>query len=188
MSSSLRGTRLIFPVTYLSSNAWDYSDIHQHSAAILQKQTHLLAVNALWSKLKGCCFNCLKSGHALKDCKVDRACAHCGRKGSHHRSLCNTLFEQSASSQIISSESSSAESKPEGAMVASTNQVLIQTATVTVRNRKQSSSTLVRLILDSGSQRSFITEKLANVLQLTLDRTETISCYLLLPSLQQSVL
>ena len=45
--------------------------------------------------LKGCCFNCLKSGHVLKDCKIDRACAHCGRKGSHHRSLCNTLFQQS---------------------------------------------------------------------------------------------
>jgi len=33
--------------------------------------------------------NCLKSGHVLKDCKVDRACAHCGKKGSHHRNLCN---------------------------------------------------------------------------------------------------
>jgi len=60
-------------------------------------------------------------------------------------------------------------------MVASTNQVLMQTATVTVRNRKQSSSTSVRLILDSGSQRPYITEKLANVLQLTLDRTEKLS-------------
>ena len=37
-------------MTYLSTNAWDHSDIHQH---ILQQQTQapLLAVNALWSKI-----------------------------------------------------------------------------------------------------------------------------------------
>ena len=78
------------------------------------------SLQARKEKLKGCCFNSLRSGHVLKDCKVDRACAHCGKKGSHHRSLCNTLFQQSTSPQIISAESSSAEYKPEGAMVAST--------------------------------------------------------------------
>ena len=62
-------------------------------------------------KLKGCCFNCLKNGHVLKTCKVDRACAHCGKKGSHHRSLCSTLFQQPPSPQIISAEGP----KPEGA-------------------------------------------------------------------------
>ena len=122
-------------------------------------------------KLKGCCFNCLKNGLVLKDCKVDRACAHCGKKGSHHRSLCSTLFQQPPSPQIISAEGP----KPQGAMVASTNQVLMQTATVTVRNTKDNSSVSVRLILDSGSQRSYITESLAKGLQLTLDRTDKLS-------------
>ena len=45
-------------------------------------------------KLKGCCYNCLKKGHSLKDCTRERACAHCGKKKSHHRSLCNSLFKQ----------------------------------------------------------------------------------------------
>ena len=129
------------------------------------------SLQARKEKLKGCCFNCVKSGHVLKDCKVDRACAHCGRKDSHHRSLCNTLFQQPPSPQIISAESS----KTEGAMIASTNQVLMQTATVTVKNRKHNSSASVRLVLDSGSQRSYITEKLAKVLKLTLDQTEKLS-------------
>jgi len=66
-------------------------------------------------------------------------------------------------------------SKPEGAMIASTNQVLMQTATVTVKNRKHSSSALVCLILDLGSQRSYVTEKLANELKLTLDQSEKLS-------------
>ena len=60
-------------------------------------------------------------------------------------------------------------------MIASTNQVLMQTATVTVKNRKHNSSASVRLVLDSGSQRSYITEKLAKVLKLTLDQTEKLS-------------
>ena len=54
-------------------------------------------------------------------------------------------------------------------MIASTNQVLMQTATVTVKNRKHNLSASVRLVLDSGSQRSYITEKLAKVLKMTLD-------------------
>ena len=45
----------------------------------------------------------------------------------------------------------------------------MQMATMTVKNRKHNSSASVRLVLDSGSQRSYITEKLAKVLKLTLD-------------------
>ena len=60
-------------------------------------------------------------------------------------------------------------------MVASTNQVLMQTATVIVRNTKDNSLVSVHLILDSGSQRSHITESLAKGLQLTLDQTEKLS-------------
>ena len=60
-------------------------------------------------------------------------------------------------------------------MIASTDQVLMQTATVTVKNKRHNSTASVRLVLDSGSQRSYITEKLAKVLKLTLDRTEKLS-------------
>jgi len=78
-------------------------------------------------------------------------------------------------------------SKPEGAMIASTNQVLMQTATVTVKNRKHSSSTSVRLILDSGSQRSYITQKLAKELKLTLDQSEKLSVVTLGSSRPKSI-
>ena len=54
-------------------------------------------------------------------------------------------------------------------MVASSNQVLMQTATAVVENSQGTSSVSVRLILDSGSQRSYITDKLAKGLKLTVD-------------------
>ena len=81
------------------------------------------------------------------------------------------LFQLPPSPQILGAESF----KPEGAMIASTHQVLMQTATVTVKNRKHNSSASVCLVLDSGYERSYITEKLARVLKLTLDRTEKLS-------------
>jgi len=33
----------------------------------------VITLEARKEKLKGCCFNCLKSGHVLKDSKVDRS-------------------------------------------------------------------------------------------------------------------
>lgn len=63
----------------------------------------------------------------------------------------------------------------EGTTVPSTNQVLMQTATTMVKNPQRDLSVSVHLILDSGSQRSYITEKLAKGLNLTLDSTENLS-------------
>ena len=83
-----------------------------------------------------------------------------GKELSQHRSMCNTLLQQSASLT---------ESKPEGAMVASTNQVLMQMATVTVKNRKQTCWHQCDLYL---IQVIHYRETIVKVLQLTLDRTE----------------
>ena len=60
-------------------------------------------------------------------------------------------------------------------MMASSNQVLMQTATVVVKNSQGNSSVSVRLILDSGSQSSYITKSLAKGLKLTIDPTEKLS-------------
>ena len=51
----------------------------------------------------------------------------------------------------------------------------MQTATTTVRILQDNSAVSIRLILDSGSQRSYITEKLAKGLKLPLDQTEKLS-------------
>ena len=53
-------------------------------------------------------------------------------------------------------------------MLASDNQVQIQTATVIVKDVSASSLKSVRVVLDSGSQRTYITEKLAKYLSLEL--------------------
>ena len=85
-------------------------------------------------KLKGCCYNCLKKGHSLKECTRDRTHAHCGKRKSHHRSLCNSLFRLQATEQTTEAQNISVSEGSDSALVASNSQVMMQTATVTVKN------------------------------------------------------
>ena len=102
----------------------------------------------------------------------NKICAHCGKKNEHHRSLCPTLFANKNSSSSLSSVEDVADNNPTG--VASTN-VLMQTAITTVKNTVGNCSKLVRLLLDSGSQRTYITEKLAKGIKLKLGTSESFS-------------
>ena len=122
-------------------------------------------------KLKGSCYICLKKGHLSKNCAKEKICAHCGKKNDHHRSLCPTLFPNSDSSGLSSIEDTVEAKLNE---VTKTN-VLMQTATTTVKNVQGSSSMPVRLILDSGSQRTYVTEKLAKEIKLNLGPPESLS-------------
>lgn len=38
----------------------------------------------------------------MRECTRDGACAHCGQRKSHHRCLCNQLFQQTTEVQNIS--------------------------------------------------------------------------------------
>ena len=110
-----------------------------------------------------------------RNCKRNRVCAHCGERNQHHRSLCPTLFVKSKTSSGLSSIiDNEAETQLTDTGTTKTN-VLLQTATTVVKNTHGESSTSVRLILDSGSQRTYITERLAKELKLELSSPENIS-------------
>lgn len=124
--------------------------------------------------MKGCCYNCLKRGHSLKDCTRDRACAHCGRKKSHHCSLCNNLFRQQTAEQTTEAQNISVNENTDSALVASSSHIMMQSATVTVKN-SQDDTIKIRLILDSGSQRSYITKQVVVKLKLPFESIEKLS-------------
>ena len=68
----------------------------------------------------------------MKDCTRDRACAHCGRKKSHHRRLCNSLFrqqptEQTTTGQTTETQTISVSEDTDSSLVASSSQVMMQT-------------------------------------------------------------
>ena len=125
-------------------------------------------------KIKGQCFICLKPGHHQKDCKANKVCVHCQQTNKHHRSLCiNKFQEKPAETAHVVTETISPVT--ENTLLTSDEQVLMQTATVEVENLEKSGKQTIRLLLDTGSQRSYITEQLADKLQLPIKGSETLT-------------
>ena len=129
-------------------------------------------------QLKDSCFKCLKTGHIAKDCKKGNVCVHCGEVNDHHRSLCTKKFTSNVSSAHLSKEIDELSEKSacadEGALVSSGEMVLMQTAKTEIKSPNRSKCEQVRILLDSGSQRTYVTEKLADRLQLTRESEEEI--------------
>lgn len=129
-------------------------------------------------QLKDSCYRCLKVGHVSKECKKSKTCVYCGEINSHHRSLCPQKFKRKISSAHLSGEISDLTEQSacanENVLISSGEVVLMQTATCQINNPANSKSDIIRLILDSGSQRTYITEKLAEQLQLTRENEEEI--------------
>lgn len=127
-------------------------------------------------QLKDSCYRCLKVGHLSKECKKTKTCVYCGEINIHHRSLCPQKFKTKVSSAHMSGEitdiSEAAVCFSENNLVSAGEMVLMQTAKSEVRNPLNSKSDMVRILLDSGSQRTYITEKLAEQLQLTREKEE----------------
>ena len=123
--------------------------------------------------MKGLCYKCLQKGHLLKDCKRERPCTHCNRT-NHHWRLCQKLFNVSSNTPSESQNVSNVIDDKE-MMLTSGSQVQMQTAISMIKNLSGNTSTSVHMILDSGSQRTYVTETLAEKLHLQLNSPERLS-------------
>ena len=117
------------------------------------------------------CFNCLKRGHTSKDCMAKGRCRTCKRK--HHTSLCFGISHQSKQTNTNDHKSPDLEDT-HVKYTPTSNPVLLKTAVGKVQCNGK--ITNVNILLDEGSQRSFITEEIAKKLTLNRDtcRKETI--------------
>lgn len=121
---------------------------------------------------EGRCYNCTRKGHMGRECKVTSKCTKC--QGRHHTSIC-TKGTQSAAPVAKPSSKGGLNPKaepfggPEAASlyVESGQMILLQTAKAVVYNPENPSiQTDARVILDSGSQRSYISSRLKKRLSL----------------------
>ena len=148
-------------------------------------------------KIRGSCFICLKQGHKTNDCTLTKACFYCGQVNSHHRSLCPqkfghirnepahlveelTLQEEECTSkdEMVTSSNMVQEIgySNENVLVSSGETVLMQTAMSSVKNPRDNMMTqTVRILLDTGSHRTYITESLAKELNLKSGRVTDLS-------------
>ena len=127
------------------------------------------------------CFNCLNSGHRVVNCRCKSCCTKCKRK--HHTSICNKqtrpvqqVSEQTASQASIAAAADRAiPLDPTAASwvgnVQSDSKVALQTALAVVDDKKERT---VRVLFDSGSQKSFVTAKTVQGLRLKAVRKEKV--------------
>ena len=145
----------------------------------------------------GRCFTCLRRGHISRDCRSKGKCTKCS--GRHHVSIC---MRGSGSSSHMSSNPAGTVTpgqptkdpltstnkhglNPEAAAYKSTstslyvdasNTVLLQTAQTVVYNLTAPQSPLqVRAILDSGSQKSYVTSRVKDALSLKPEGEQRVS-------------
>ena len=137
-----------------------------HIAKHCTKYKTLAARQAI-IKQNALCFSCLTKGHMSRDCT--RVCAFCKRK--HHISICNDpkfdrKFARNERSHAPREHSDERE-KPSMTVAAlgQTDAILLQTARTRCR-APDGKTKNVNMLFDKGSQRTYITERLADEMHL----------------------
>lgn len=113
------------------------------------------------------CFNCLKPNHVVRACNNKGKCQRCSRQ--HHTSLCSQEQVSSTSESESSTQQSAKASTSSTNMYVNTEtSILLQTCIAQASlDSCQGQTQLVRVLLDSGSQRTYITQQLKDKLNLT---------------------
>ena len=119
-----------------------------HSTVDCTKEQDVSAKRALLKKNWGC-FVCLRKGHTARQCRKFKRCTHC--HGKHHPTICTQEAKPPEQMETPSLTATSIGKK--GA------NVLLQTAQAVVCNRDNGKRLRVRILLDNGSQRSYISEE-----------------------------
>lgn len=135
----------------------------QHTSTNCHVVTNRAARQDILRK-QGRCFICLRKNHLARDCESKGSCFKCSRR--HHVSLCDNL------SRIPPVPESAA--KTNTLQVSSQDNILLQTAQAFVGVENPRSGVRVRLIFDSGSQRSYITQRIRSQLKLETTRKESL--------------
>ncbi|CAB4025471.1 PREDICTED: uncharacterized protein LOC107334226, partial [Paramuricea clavata] len=138
-------------------------------------------------KRQGRCFLCLRKGHRINQCTSNKRCRKC--PGKHHQSICE--FNSSRPPQDPSSqppENKPGQASTTGAVVnessngttttsvtRSQTRVLLQTARTYAYSNEGSEVLPVRVLIDTGSQRSYVTTGLQQKLGLKPIKKESLN-------------
>ena len=156
------------PIKCVYCNALHYSASCDKVRDVKERKDHLIKT--------GRCFNCLKANHKTRECLSTKTCRLCHQK--HHQSICNSLSQQVE--PFVPSSLPPVSLPTDGSVATSNNTssnknaktVLLQTARAVAYNHDTESSSRVRILFDSGSQRSYVTEQLCSRLKLRPVSTE----------------
>ncbi|XP_058805274.1 uncharacterized protein LOC131672213 [Phymastichus coffea] len=113
-------------------------------------------------KENNCCFKCLIPNHRSSKCKVKITCAWCGNR--HSILVCPDLNKESNSEKPQKSDTSEKSERPEQnlASFCSSPDVYLQTLRVVLYS--ETKQKVARVVIDQGSQRSYIRFDVAKLL------------------------
>ena len=149
-----------------------HSSVDCHTVTSLDDRRQIL-------KTSGRCFNCLIKGHIGRKCHSSPQCQTCNRK--HHPSICDqsaAVYQNSPSSStntVVSTINPDASPllSPTMNVLSPTGRkcVLLQTARALICNPKTPDSPVeLRILLDGGSQQSYMTERARRALKVDSER------------------
>ena len=136
------------------------------------------------------CYNCLRPGHLSRSCQSKATCFTCGLR--HHSSICSQnmmgkgIAQASSTNAMIPlspqpgaglpSNTENNQSKPvTTAFINQKSGVLLQTASAAIcRPDKPEASVQARILFDSGSQKSYVSQRLKEALSLKPIHSETL--------------
>ena len=130
------------------------------------------------------CYNCLRKGHVSRLCRSAAKCKLC--QGRHHTTICEKnstpATDQPGKSplnpkaQPYSPGSSSSTPTTTTFCSAKRRGILLQTALTKIHNLSRPRSAIkLRVLFDTGSQRSYLTERAMKLLKLKATDTQTLS-------------
>ena len=119
------------------------------------------------------CFKCLKPGHIKKNCRTKIKCVPCKAEGNHHTALCYSKnYSQHTSPNIANSDQNSSNITPPAneqtatCLVKSDTTIVLQTASACVMNKPKDQFCVINVLFDTGSQQTFISNRLVKELKL----------------------
>ena len=111
----------------------------------------------------GRCFLCLKENHISRDCPKTKKCFYC--KGLHNSAICNKR-QKGENPNPISTNVHHAQGNVS---------VLLQTAEITLTDPGMKNEVKIKALFDSGSQRTYMSNRVRKILNLKTESTETMS-------------
>lgn len=111
------------------------------------------------------CYQCFRSGHSIQNCRSQRQCFHCKERGKHNRALCPNQFPSQEKTSTLSATNNKGDTA-------------LQTAvTIASKDGDTFHQVKCRILFDSGSQRSYVTQKIARKLDLPIEEEENLSVF-----------
>ena len=116
------------------------------------------------------CFRCLMTGHPIRKCRNRNNCYRC-KSPHHHTAICDKDLRR----EIRVPKKSEFEEETASNLVNSQTSILLQTASGIIADNVEIRSRNIKILLDPGSQRSYVTNRIVKQIDLKPVGTRTMN-------------